>query len=385
MTFLPYGLHCIDDDDIHAVNEVLRSSYLTTGPKIKEFEDALCLYLGAKYCVVVDSGTAALDVAVNALELEQGSEVITTPMTFVASANAILYNNLVPVFVDIDPITHNINPRKIEQKITAKTKALLFVDLKGNPAEIDSLNNIARKYGLRLIEDACQAFSAEYTEKKIGCGDFAQLTTFSFHPVKHICTGEGGAITTADGQLYQRLLKLRNHGIARNILAQSRKEATYLFDMDCLGRNYRLPDINCALGLSQLKKSDDFLRKRETIAEKYHQAFKKIPEITLPQLTKGARSSWHLFVVLLAKQIDRDAFFAHMRSKEIGVNVHHIPVYHHSYYAQFALNPKDFPVTEDYFQRAITLPLYPAMADKDVERVIRETIATIQMLRKSTV
>lgn len=341
----------------------------------------MCQYLGAKYCVVVNSGTSALDVAVHALGLDPGSEVITTPMTFVASANALLYNSLVPVFVDIDPITHNIDCEKIKQKITSKTKAILFVDLKGNPAELNKLREIAMQYHLKLVEDACQAFSAEYDRRKVGCGDFAELTTFSFHPVKHICTGEGGAITTPDEQLYQKMLKLRNHGIARNILAQSRKEGTYLFDMDCLGRNYRLPDINCALGLSQLKKSDAFLMRREEIVHRYKEAFQKIPEITLPSLTKRARSSWHLFVVLLDKQINRDQFFLQMRSKEIGVNVHHIPVYHHSHYAQFAVDRHDFPVTEDYFQRALTLPLYPAMTDADVDRVVHETIATIEILK----
>jgi UDP-4-amino-4,6-dideoxy-N-acetyl-beta-L-altrosamine transaminase len=365
MKFIPYGTQWIDDDDINEVVKVLRSDWITTGPKIKEFEDALCSYIGCRYCVAVNSGTGALDIAVQSLDLIKGSEVITTPFTFVATSNAIIYNGLKPVFVDICSDTFNIDPEDIKRKITKNTKAIIYVDYAGQPCDIKALREIADEFDLYLIEDACHAIGAEYEAKKVG--NFADLTIFSFHPVKHITTGEGGAVTTEDEELYKRLSVLRSHGINKDAQDRYGPDASWAYDMKYLGRNYRITDFQAALGISQLKKLDMFINKRNELASRYNELLGDIDVVTLPVTKDNIRHAWHLYTILLERSINRDEFFKYMRSANIGVNLHYIPVYRHSYYMKnYGFNPRDFPVTEDVFKRIITLPLFPKLNEHEL-------------------
>ena len=381
MDFIPYGTQWIDDDDINEVVKVLRSDWITTGPKIKEFEDALCSYIGCRHCVAVNSGTSALDIAVQALELPKDSEVITTPFTFVATSNAIIYNGLKPVFADICSDTFNIDPEDIRRKITKDTKAILYVDYAGQSCDIKAIREIADEFDLYLVEDACHAIGAEYESKKVG--NFADLTIFSFHPVKHITTGEGGAVVTDDDALYERLLLLRSHGIDKDAQDRYGPDASWAYDMKYLGRNYRMTDFQAALGISQLKKLDRFIDKRNELALRYHEFLGDVDGVTMPVMKDKVRHSWHLYTILLDGSIDRDEFFKYMRSANIGVNLHYIPVYRHSYYVEnFGFDAGDFPVTEDVFGRIITLPLFPKMSEQQVEYVVTSISQAIKHLKK---
>ena len=371
MKFIPYGHQWIDEEDIEEVVNVLKSDWITTGPKIEDFEDTLCRYIGCKYAVAVNSGTSALDIAVQALNLPEGSEVITTPFTFVATSNAILYNNLKPVFGDIEKDTRNINPEEIRKKVTDKTKAIIYVDYAGHPSDIEEIKEIAEEYGLYLIEDACHALGAEYKGEKTG--NFADMSIFSFHPVKHITTGEGGAVVTNNDEFDERLKRLRNHGIDKSALDRFGPEAGWAYDLKFLGRNYRITDFQAALGISQLKKLDEFIRRRERIVEMYSEDFEVVPEIETPIVKPYVKHAWHIYTVLL-NDISRDEFFREMRERDIGVNVHYIPIYRFSYYQEyFNFNPKDFPITEEVFSKIVTLPLFPKMEDDEVGFVSENT------------
>ena len=373
MDFIPYGTQWIDDDDINEVVKVLRSDWITTGPKIKEFEDALCSYIGCRHCVAVNSGTSALDIAVQALELPKDSEVITTPFTFVATSNAIIYNGLKPVFADICSDTFNIDPEDIRRKITKDTKAIIYVDYAGQPCDIKAIQEIADEFDLYLIEDACHAIGAEYNGKKVG--NFADLTIFSFHPVKHITTGEGGAVVTDDDALYERLSLLRSHGIDKDAQDRYGPDASWAYDMKYLGRNYRITDFQAALGISQLKKLDGFIDKRNKLASRYDELLGDIDGVTLPVVKNNVRHAWHLYTILLDESINRDEFFKYMRNANIGVNMHYIPVYMHSYYVEnYGFDPKEFPVTEDVFKRIITLPLFPRMSEHELTYIYNQII-----------
>lgn len=362
-------MHWIDEDDINEVTNVLRSNWITTGPKIKEFEDALCEYIGCKYCVAVNSGTSALDIAVQSLDLPAGSEIITTPFTFVATSNAIIYNAHKPVFADICRDTFNIDPEDIRRKITKNTKAIIYVDYAGQPCDIKEIKEIADEFDLYLIEDACHAIGAEYENKKIGT--FADLTIFSFHPVKHITTGEGGAVVTDNKELYEKLSILRTHGIDRNTMDRFGPDASWAYDMKYLGRNYRITDFQAALGISQLKKLDGFIEKRRELALWYNELLNDTWFVKLPTVKSNVRHAWHIFTVLLEDSINRDHFFKYMKASSVGVNVHYIPAYSHSYYIdKFNFDKNEFSVTEDIFKRIITLPLYPKMVKNKIEYVV---------------
>ena len=381
MKFIPYGHQWIEEDDIEEVVAVLKSDWITTGPKIAEFEDALCRYIGTKYAVAVNSGTSALDIAVQTLNLPAGSEVITTPFTFVGTSNAILYNNLKPVFADIEKETRNINPEEVRKKITKKTKVIIYVDYAGQPCDIEELKEIADEHDLFLIEDACHAIGAEYKAKKIG--NFADMTVFSFHPVKHMTTGEGGAVVTNNKVFYERLKILRNHGIDKSALDRFGPEAGWAYDLKLLGRNYRITDFQAALGISQLKKLDRFIRRRAEIVKMYNEAFEAISEIETPVVLPYVKPAWHIYTVLL-NRINRDDFFGKMREKGIGVNVHYIPIYSFSYYQeQFDFSPTEFPVTEDVFSKIVTLPLFPKMEDEETTYVINTVKETIARIKKA--
>ncbi len=382
--FIPYGRQWIDEEDIQAVIEVLRSDFLTTGPKIKEFEQKFAEAVGAKYAVAVSNGTAALHAACYAAGIVEGDEVIVTPITFAASANCILYRGGVPVFADIDPKTYNIAPKEIRKKITAKTKAIIPVHFTGQPCDMDEINKIAKEYNLMVIEDAAHALGTKYKGRRIG--SISDMTTFSFHPVKHITAGEGGMITTNDQELYHQLMLFRSHGITRNKeLLHNKEEGPWYYEQLDLGYNYRITDIQCALGLSQLKKLEKFVARRKEIVAQYNQAFKEIEGVVIPYQDKYADSSWHLYVIQLELdklKVGRKEIFEALKELNIGVNVHYIPVYYFPYYQKLGYQKGLCPNAEHLYERMITLPLFPQMTDVDVERVINSVSRVLGTYRK---
>jgi UDP-4-amino-4,6-dideoxy-N-acetyl-beta-L-altrosamine transaminase len=367
MDYIPYGRQAIDEDDIHAVVEVLKGEYLTTGPCVPAFEEAICNYAGCRYATAVNSGTSALDLAVQVLDLPIGSEIITSPLTFAATSNAVLYHNLIPVFADVEKESRNIDPDQVRKKITPKTKAIITVDYAGHPCRVDEIQEIADENGLYLIEDACHALGASYGKKKIGT--LADMTIFSFHPVKPITTGEGGAIVTDNEELDRKLHLLRTHGIDRTKGRYIDSGAGWAYDMVDLGRNYRMTDIHAALGRSQIKKLDQFIKIRNDLAKRYHSLLDGNPFIEVPVTRENVVHGWHLYTILLTG-IDRNRLFLELRKKNIGVNVHYIPVYKLKYYRERIPTIDDeYPVTEDIFKRIITLPLHPLLTQNDQEFV----------------
>jgi perosamine synthetase len=373
---IPYGRQTIDKEDIDAVVEVLRSDWLTQGPKIEEFEQALCRYTGAKYAIVVSSGTAALHLACLVADLKKGDEAITTPITFLATPNSVLYTGAKPVFADIDYETVNIDPERIVRKITKKTKAILPVHFAGLPCDMPVISRIARKNELFVIEDACHALGAQYEYRgkwiKVGSCKHSDVTIFSFHPVKHITTGEGGAITTNNKKIYEKLCALRTHGVYKNKKMTQKKELWY-YEMRELGFNYRITDFQCAIGISQLKKLDSFIKKRREIVAEYGRSFKDNNFFDLPVETGKTKSSWHLYSIKL-----KDKYVCHrmeivkkLRNLDIGTQVHYIPVHVQPYYREnLGYKPRDYPISEDYYNRAISFPLYPKMSSDEIRYVI---------------
>ncbi|SHH67180.1 UDP-4-amino-4,6-dideoxy-N-acetyl-beta-L-altrosamine transaminase [Desulfosporosinus lacus] len=371
-TFLPYGRQWLDEDDIQAVVEVLKSDYLTTGPKILEFEKAFAKYVGAKYAVAIANGTAALHAACFAAGIKQGDEVITTPITFAASANSVLYCGGQPVFADIDPDTYNIDPDEIRKSITSKTKAIIPVHFAGQPCEMEEIGKIAKEYNLIVIEDAAHAVGADYKGKLIG--GISDMTTFSFHPVKHITTGEGGMITTSDEEVYKKLLLFRSHGITRDreLLIEEYQGPWYYEQLE-LGYNYRMSDIQAALGLSQLNKADKFIKRRREIAGMYTLVFGEEVNLITPLQQEGCNSSWHLYVIRLnfknLKCSQRD-FFEYLIQENIGVNIHYIPVYKHPFYRKNGYRDVICPNSEQFYSACISLPIFPKMTNEDIKDVI---------------
>lgn len=376
--FLPYGFHWVDDADIKEVENVLKSDWIVMGPKVEEFEQAICGYVGCKHGVAANSGTSALDIAVASLGIKKG-KVITTPFTFVATANSILFNGLKPIFADIQRDTYNIDPKEIKKKITEDTKAIIYVDFAGQPCDIREIKEIAEENDLYLIEDAAHALGAEYDGKKVGL--FADITAFSFHPVKHITTGEGGMCVTNDEELANRMRILRNQGADIGARERFGPGASWTYDIKLLGRNYRMTDFQAALGLSQIRKLEKFIKKRQELATLYNEKLRDVPSINLPHVKPNVRHVWHLYTILLDKKINRDKFISTMRAKNVGVNVHYIPIYRFSYYQEnFYFSPKDFPATEDISKRIATLPLFPKMTDddaSDVVKAVKESITSV--------
>lgn len=373
--YLGYGKQSIDASDVRAVTEVLKSDYLTQGPKIEEFEKAICRYTGAKYCIAVSNGTAALHLAVLALQIKPGSEGITSPNTFVASSNALVYGGLRPVFADIDERTYNINPEKIKKKLTAKTKLVIPVHFAGQSADMKEIAKIAKAKKLFVIEDASHGIGSYYEDgSRVGSCRYSDLTTFSFHPVKTITTGEGGVITTNDKKLYERLLLLRTHGITKDPKQLSQNPGPWYYEMKDLGFNYRLTDMQCALGISQLKKLSRFAKRRRVIVDHYNKAFSKLENITTPHEKDGLKSCFHLYVVKIdfsKIKLTRAELMNKLKQAGIGTQVHYIPVHLQPYYRKnFGYKKGDYPVAEKYYQQCLSLPLYPAMTDKEVDYVI---------------
>jgi UDP-4-amino-4,6-dideoxy-N-acetyl-beta-L-altrosamine transaminase len=380
---IPYGRQWIDEADINAVESVLRSDYLTQGPAIERFENAIKAITGARYCVVVSNATQGLHIATAALEISEGLGGITTPNTFIASANCLIFNNLVPVFADIDPRTYNISPPKIEKKITSKTKLIIPVDFAGQAVDLDAIKQIADKHKLYIIEDASHAIGSYYADgKPVGYCHKTDMTVFSFHPVKTITSGEGGAITTNSETLYKRLLKLRTIGITRNEMELSENPGPWYYEMQSLSGNNRMTDFQAALGYSQLSKLEYFKKRRREIVSMYNKAFKNIPNIIIPYEEKNVDSCFHLYVL----QIDfdkigktRKQIMDNLKEKNIGTQVHYIPVNSQPYYVKRygEYRSNDFPVTELYYQRCLSIPLYPMMTDEDVEYVIKNIISLL--------
>jgi perosamine synthetase len=369
--FLPYGRQHVDEADIEAVVEVLRSDWLTTGPKVDEFEEAFAARVGAKHAVSFTSGTAALHAAAFTAGLKAGDEAITTPLTFAATGNCVLYCGATPIFADICADTLNLDPEQIESKVTQKTRAILPVDYAGHPADLNAIREIAELHGLIVIEDACHALGAEYGGKRIG--SLADMTVFSFHPVKHITTGEGGMVTSENPRFAETLRRFRNHGISSDA-RQRQKAGQWHYEMVLLGFNYRLPDIACALGLQQLARLDANLVRRREIAARYTAAFREMPGVIPPAIRPNVNPAWHLYPIRLDLQkltADRAQIFSALRAENIGVNVHYIPVHLHPYYRErFGYAGGEFPVAEDAYTQLISLPMFHAMSDQDVTDVI---------------
>jgi len=364
---IPYGKQFIDEKDIKAVESVLKGDWLTTGPKVDEFENAIAKYIGCLHATVVNSGTSALDIAVQTLKIKKGLEIITTPFSFAATSNSIVYNNLVPIFADIKKNTRNIDPEDIKRKITNKTAAIIYVDYAGHPCDINKIKEIAYENDLYLIEDASHAIGSEFNNKKIG--NYADMTIFSFHPVKNMTTGEGGAVVTDNNEFNKSLKIFRNHGIDTDLHERQSKKG-YMYDIKELGRNYRITDFQCALGISQLKKLDSFITKRNELANLYKKLLENVDFVETPSNWSNVKNSWHIYTILLKEGIDRDDFFRYMKNNNIGVNVHYIPIYRFSYYKNnYNIDPLDYPITESVFKNIITLPLYPHLKTEYVEYI----------------
>lgn len=370
-SYLPYGKQVIDEEDIASVVKVLRSDFLTSGPAIERFESEFAKFTGAKYAVAFSSGTAALHGACYAAGIGEGDEVITTPMTFAASANCVLYQGGKPVFADIDPLTYNLDPARIKENITDRTKAIIPVHFTGQPAELDEIIQIAREKNLIVIEDAAHALGAKYRNKSIG--SIGDMTMFSFHPVKHITTGEGGMITTNNPLYYEKLLQFRTHGITRDQSRLRGNHGPWYYEMQFLGFNYRITDIQTSLGASQLSKIGSFIEKRKQLAEWYTQKLSPIEEILLPHQRSYVDSSWHLFIIRLQLSkltAGRKEIFQALQKENIGVNVHYIPVYLHPYYESLGFQKGICPVAESCYEEFITLPLFAGMDHRDVMDVV---------------
>jgi len=381
-TMIPYGRQWVDEEDVAAVCGVLRSAWLTTGPKVEEFEDAVAGFVGAKHGVAVSSGTAALHAAMYALGIGPGDEVIVPPLTFLATANAVVFQGGTPVFIDVEPDTLLIDPGQVEVKISPRTKAIIAVDYAGQPCDYEALGAIAHRHGLALVADSSHALGAEYRGKK--AGTYGDLNIFSFHPVKHITTGEGGMVTTDHPPYEEKMRRFRNHGIATDFRQRAQQD-TWYYEMLDLGYNYRLTDIQCALGITQLRKLPQWLRRRQAIARRYGELLKGLPEVSPLAVRPHLVHAYHLYVVLLdlaRLQTDRGRIFAALRAEGIGVNVHYIPVHLHPYYRErFNTGPGDCPAAERAYERILSLPMFPAMSEADVQQVAGALEKVIQQYR----
>ena len=373
-----YGHQYIDDADIEAVVSVLKSDFLTQGPFVTKFEQEICKITGAKYCVSVSNATAGLHIAVAALGLGYDAEGITTPNTFLASSNCMVYNHVKPIFADINPVSYNIDPAEIAKHITGKTKLLIPVHFAGLPCEMDRISAVAQKHNLRIIEDAAHAIGSQYADGSyVGNCKYSDMTVFSFHPVKTITTGEGGAVTTNDEALYQKLLMLRSHGITKNENFLTKNPGPWYYEMLSLGFNYRMTDMQAALGYSQLQKLAFFKKRRREIVAAYNKAFAGMKYLKTPTEPKEVSSCFHLYAVQIdfnALGKSRSQVMQELRDQGIGTQVHYIPVPMQPFYKEtFGYKDCDYPVAEKYYEQELSLPLYPGMSDEDVDYVIFKT------------
>ena len=380
-----YGRQWIGEDDIRAVEEVLRSDYITCGPKVDEFEQELARYTGAKYAVAVSNGTAALHCACLAAGIGPGDEVITTPLTFAASANCALYCGARPVFADVDPHTYNIDPASVRAHITDKTKAIVAVDFTGQAVRHEELRAICDEFGLVFIEDAAHAIATKYKGQQVG--SLADLTCFSFHPVKAITGGEGGAVTTNDEALYRKLVLAHTHGITHDesLMQDAPHEGPWCYEQISLGYNYRMTDFQAALLVSQLHKVEHFAARRKQIVSAYNKAFADMPELILQQEIPESDTCRHLYIIRLALDkltCTRRQFFDAMSAENVQCQVHYVPVYWFPYYQALGYEKGLCPVAEEIYQGIMSIPLYPKMTDQDVEDTIHAVKKVVEAYRK---
>ncbi len=382
--FLPYSTQWLNDKEIEEVVDSLKSSWITTGPKVRLFEEKFKKYIGSKYAIAVNSGTAALHISTSSIDIKPGDEVITTPLTFVASANCVVYRGGTPIFADIKKDTYNIDPNEIKKKITPKTKAIIPVHFTGQPCDMDEINEIAEEKDLYIIEDAAHAIDAEYKGKKIG--DISDLTIFSFHPVKNITTAEGGMVTTNNDELYEKLLMFRTHGISKDAEKRFGKSGGFYYDMQFLGFRYNLSELHASLGIHQLDKLKSFQKRRREIVKIYDKELHTIEEITTPFVKKSVKHSWHIYVIQLNLEklkVDRNYIYRALREENIGVTVHYIPVHYHTFYQnKFGLKKGMLPNVEWLYPRLLTLPIFPKMSDDDVYDVINALKKVINYYKK---
>ena len=378
MKAIPYGHQHITDEDIQAVIETLKSDYLTQGPKIIEFEQAFARYVGAKYAVAVSNATAGLHLAATALQVRSGDKVIVTPITFAASANCIRYCNGMVVFCDIDPDTYLMDIKKLRRLLETNPpstfKGIVPVDFAGYPHQMEEFRQLADEYGLWILEDACHAPGGYFIDsngEKQFCrnGKFADVTVFSFHPVKHIATGEGGMVTTNDKELFDRLSLLRTHGITKNPACLHENHGGWYYEMQELGYNYRLTDFQAALGLSQLKRADEGLKRRQKIAVRYNEAFKRIADIQTPYASPDVFHAYHLYIIQVPDRLD---LYNYLHENGIYAQVHYIPLHLMPYYREQGNKPGDLPVAEKYYSRCLSLPMFPTLTDEEQEYVIKK-------------
>lgn len=380
-----YGRQWIGEDDIRAVEEVLRSDYITCGPKVDEFEQELARYTGAKYAVAVSNGTAALHCACLAAGIGPGDEVITTPLTFAASANCALYCGARPVFADVDPHTYNIDPASVRAHITDKTKTIVAVDFTGQAVRHEELRAICDEFGLVFIEDAAHAIATKYKGQQVG--SLADLTCFSFHPVKTITGGEGGAVTTNDEALYRKLVLAHTHGITHDesLMQDAPHEGPWCYEQISLGYNYRMTDFQAALLVSQLHKVEHFAARRKQIVSAYNKAFADMPELILQQEIPESDTCRHLYIIRLALDkltCTRRQFFDAMSAENVQCQVHYVPVYWFPYYQALGYEKGLCPVAEEIYQGIMSIPLYPKMTDQDVEDTIHAVKKVVEAYRK---
>lgn len=368
MKGIPYGRHHVDDDDVAAVVETLRSDWLTTGPRVAEFERAVAAHAGAAEAVAVSSGTAALHAAMHVLGIGPGDEVIVPTLTFAATANCVLYQGGRPVFADVDPETLLLTPEAVAARLTPRTRAVIAVDFAGQPCDYDALREVTAERGVELVADACHALGGALRGRPVG--SLARLTAFSFHPVKHVTTAEGGALVTDDPDLARSARIFRNHGITTDHHERERS-GTWTYDMVTLGFNYRLSDLQCALGLSQLKKLPGWLARRRALAARYDARLADLPGVR-PLVARAAdEHARHLYVVRLDDAARRDEVLAGLRARGVGANVHYRPVHLHPFYRERLATAEGLcPLAEDAWRRLISLPLFPAMRDEDVDAVV---------------
>jgi UDP-4-amino-4,6-dideoxy-N-acetyl-beta-L-altrosamine transaminase len=387
---ITYGQHWLDDNDIDAIVEVLKLGPITQGQKSKQFGAALAKYSGSLHGIAVSTGTAALHLAVKALGIGPGDEVITTPMTFCATANVVIHSGADVCFADIDESTLNIDPRRIEEKISKRTKAIIPVDFRGHPAPLPEVKEIADRHGIFVIEDASHSMGSSYLHggRTHNCGDgsHADIATFSFHPVKHITTGEGGAVMTNNGEIARKVNSLSSHGLERNqtMFSEERRQGEWVYDAEELGFNYRMTDIQAALGASQLKKVNQFKARRRKIVNYYNENLDGIEELILPYEKEGVDSNFHIYVIQIKKNryFDRYDIFSALEERCYKPMVHYIPVHLLSYYRKkYGFKLGDYPISEKYYQSAITIPLYPMLTDAQVEKVVEDIADIVRRMR----
>ena len=382
--FLPFHVPLIEEDDIRAVVEVLRNGWITSGPKVCEFEEEFARFVGTSYALAVTSCTAALHLSLEAVGLQEGDEVLVPALTFAATAEVVAYFRAKPVLVDSEPRYFNIDFEDLQRRFTSRTRAIIPVHFAGHPCDMDPILEFARINNIAVIEDAAHAFPAKYRDRYIG--GLSPLTAFSFYATKTLTTGEGGMVTTNDQQLADRICLMRSHGMSKDAWKRYHELGSWRYDIVDAGFKYNLPDIQAALGLVQLSKANSMTARRKRIADKYTQALRDIPAFRLPQTSSDVQHAWHLYVILIAPEmlrLGRDEIIEELRRRGIGSAVHFIPLHFHSYYRRkWGYAPGQYPVVDHYFERCLSLPIYPGMTDVDVERVIEALLDIYRKFKK---